>query len=51
MMLAVQWAVGANYGTPALSIPAMVHVHGVANAVGFALFGVAGWRLAALRER
>jgi hypothetical protein len=45
MVLAVQWAVGANLGTPALSIPAMVRAHGVVNAVAFALCGVAGWRL------
>jgi hypothetical protein len=46
MLLAVQWAVGHNLGTPALSIPDMVRFHGVANAVGFSLLGVLGWRLA-----
>lgn len=46
MALAVQWAVGANFGTPALSIPHMVRFHGVSNALGFTLLGVAGWRLA-----
>lgn len=45
MALAVQWAVGANLGTPALSIPQMAATHGVANAVGFALLGVLGWSL------
>lgn len=44
MVLAVQWAIGHNYGTPALSIPAMVRFHGVLNAVGFTLLGVLGWR-------
>ena len=44
MVLAVQWAVGWNYGTPALSIPVMARTHGVLNAVGFALCGVWGWR-------
>lgn len=44
MVLAVQWAIGWNYNTPALSIPAMARTHGVANAVGFALCGVCGWR-------
>jgi hypothetical protein len=44
MLLAVQWAVGANLGTPALSIPAMAATHGVVNAVGFCLLGVLGWR-------
>lgn len=51
MALAVQWAVGANFGTPALPIPAMVVAHGVANALGFSLLGVAGWRLAAREHR
>ena len=44
MVLAVQWAVGWNYGTPALSIPVMARTHGVVNAIGFALCGVWGWR-------
>jgi hypothetical protein len=44
MLLAVQWAVGWNFGTPALSIPMMARTHGVANALGFALCGVLGWR-------
>lgn len=44
MLLAVQWAVGANYGTPALSIPAMAQTHGVLNALGFTLCGFLGWR-------
>jgi hypothetical protein len=43
MALAVQWAVGWNYGTPALSIPAMARTHGVLNAVGFSMCGVLGW--------
>lgn len=45
MVLAVQWAVGHNLGTPALSIPDMARTHGVVNAVGFALAGLLGWRL------
>ena len=44
MVLAVQWAVGHNFGTPALSIPMMARTHGAVNAVGFALCGVIGWR-------
>lgn len=44
MVLAVQWAIGWNFGTPALSIPMMARTHGVANAFGFALCGVMGWR-------
>jgi hypothetical protein len=47
MLLAVQWAVGHNFGTPALSIPAMARTHGLINAVGFCLAGTAGWRLLA----
>lgn len=43
MLLAVQWAVGNNLGTPALSIPAMARTHGVANAIGFAGLGMLGW--------
>jgi len=46
MVLAVQWAVGANFGTPALSISQMAMTHGIANAVGFAGCGVWGWWLA-----
>ncbi len=46
MLLAVQWAVGTNLGTPALSIPDMARTHGVLNALGFSTAGVAGWRLA-----
>jgi hypothetical protein len=47
MLLAIQWALGANLGTPALSIPAMTATHGAANALGFTLLGVLGWRLVA----
>lgn len=46
MAMAVQWAVGNNYNTPALSIPSMVHTHGTINAIGFSLLGTIGWRLA-----
>ncbi len=48
MVLAVQWAAGSAFGTPALSIPAMALWHGLANAVGFVLLGVLGWHLTAL---
>jgi hypothetical protein len=51
MLLAVQWAVGANLGTPALSVPAMTRTHGVANALGFALLGALGWRSLDRSER
>lgn len=46
MLLAVQWAVGTNLGTPALSVPAMAATHGVLNAFGVTLAGVLGWRQA-----
>lgn len=45
MVLAVQWAIGANYATPALSVPAMARLHGITNAIGFTFLGVLGWRL------
>ncbi|MEX0659666.1 MAG: YndJ family transporter [Egibacteraceae bacterium] len=43
MLLAVQWAVGHNYGTPALPIPDMALFHGSLNAFGFTLCGLLGW--------
>lgn len=46
MLLAVQWALGANLGTPALSIADMARTHGVLNAFGFALTGIVGWLVA-----
>ena len=51
MVLAVQWAIGTNYGTPALSIPDMARWHGTTNAVGFVLLGAWGWRLAEVDRR
>lgn len=47
MVLAVQWALGAVVGTPALSIPVMARTHGVLNGIGFALLGTVAWRLQA----
>lgn len=44
MVLALQWAIGWNFDTPALSIPMMARTHGVVNALGFTLCGVLGWR-------
>ena len=49
MVLAVQWAVGWNFGTPALSISMMARTHGAVNALGFTLSGLLGW--ATLGER
>ena len=49
MVLAVQWATGSVFGTPALSIPAMARTHGMANAFGYSLCGVVAWRAAGVR--
>ncbi|HVM15787.1 MAG TPA: YndJ family transporter [Egibacteraceae bacterium] len=51
MVLAVQWAVGHNLGTPALSIADMALVHGVPNAFGFTLCGLLGWLRAGRLEQ
>ncbi len=42
MLLALQWALGATLGWPALSIPMMERTHGVVNALLFALPAVLG---------
>jgi hypothetical protein len=42
MVLAIDWAAAQHVSLPALSIPAMVAAHGVANAAGFTLCGLAG---------
>lgn len=44
MLLAVQWAVGVNYGTPTLSLDVMALTHGLLNALGFSLLGLLGWK-------
>ena len=46
MALAVSWAAGQFWAVPALTIPAMARTHGLVNAIGFALCGTVGWRLA-----
>jgi hypothetical protein len=45
MVLAVQWALAQHVSMPALSINAMASTHGLLNAVGFVMFGLAGWLL------
>lgn len=45
MVLAVAWAAGQHWNVPALSIPDMARTHGVVNAVGFCLAGLAARRL------
>lgn len=45
MVLAVSWAAGQHWGVPALSIPDMARLHGLANALGFSLAGLLGRRL------
>lgn len=47
MALAVQWAAAQQLPIGALSIPDMALIHGTANALGFALLGLLGWRRAA----
>ena len=49
MLLALQYAFGQRFGTPALSIQAMVRTHGLLNGFGFTLGGLLGWRLAGVR--
>lgn len=44
MALAVAWAAGQHSPVPALSIPDMARTHGLPNALGFALCGLAGRR-------
>lgn len=49
MALALQYAFGQRYGTPALSIQSMVRTHGLLNGFGFTLGGLLGWRLTGVR--
>ncbi|MBG0568856.1 YndJ family protein [Actinoplanes aureus] len=44
MVLAVSWALGEATGIPHPSLAWMAATHGVANALGFAVCGIAGWR-------
>jgi hypothetical protein len=44
MLLASWWAIGATTPLPAPSVPIMARTHGLANALGFTLLGVIGWR-------
>jgi hypothetical protein len=44
MALALSWALGEAAGVPHPSVEWMAATHGVCNAVGFALCGVAAWR-------
>lgn len=44
MLLALDWAAGEATGLPHLSLSWMVATHGVANALGFALCAVLGYR-------
>jgi hypothetical protein len=46
MVLAVGWAAGQYWDVPVLSIPDMARTHGVVNALGFTLCGLAGRHLA-----
>ncbi|GAA4563963.1 YndJ family protein [Planotetraspora kaengkrachanensis] len=44
MLLALSWAFGEATGVPHPSVEWMAATHGVCNAAGFALCGVAAWR-------
>ncbi|MEU8267528.1 YndJ family protein [Sphaerisporangium sp. NPDC049002] len=44
MLLALSWAVGEATGLPHPSVEWMAATHGVCNAAGFALCGLAAWR-------
>jgi len=44
MVLAVSWALGEATGLPHPSLTWMAATHGVANALGFAVCGMVGWR-------
>ena len=46
MVLAVSWALGEATGLPHPSLAWMAATHGVANALGFALCAMVGWRRA-----
>jgi YndJ-like protein len=46
MVLAVSWALGEATGLPHPSLAWMAAAHGVANALGFALCAMVGWRRA-----
>jgi hypothetical protein len=46
MVLAVSWALGEATGIPHPGLGWMAATHGVANALGFAVCGVVGWRRA-----
>lgn len=46
MILAVAWATGQHVNVPVLSIPDMARTHGLVNALGFTLCGLAAHRLA-----
>ncbi|MFI5491490.1 YndJ family protein [Actinoplanes sp. NPDC051859] len=46
MILAVSWALGEATGLPHPSLAWMAATHGVANALGFAVCGMVGWRRA-----
>lgn len=50
MVLAVAWAAGQHWSVPALSVPAMVRWHGLPNAIGFVIAGLAAGRVQTRRE-
>jgi hypothetical protein len=50
MLLAVTWAAGQHWSVPALSVPAMVRWHGLPNAIGFVIAGLAAGHVQTRRE-
>ncbi|MEV7967726.1 YndJ family transporter [Sphaerisporangium sp. NPDC088356] len=49
MVLALSWALGEATGLPHPSVEWMAATHGVCNAAGFALCGVAAWHRLRIR--
>jgi hypothetical protein len=50
MFFAVAWAAGQHWSVPALSVPAMIRWHGLPNAIGFVIAGLAAARVRTRRE-
>ncbi|MEV6303370.1 YndJ family protein [Actinoplanes sp. NPDC051861] len=50
MVLALSWALGEATGLPHPSLGWMAATHGVANALGFAVCGIVGWRRTPFRS-
>jgi hypothetical protein len=51
MSFAVAWAFGQHWNIPALSVPDMVRWHGLPNAIGFVIAGLAAARVRTRQPR